>query len=341
MATPLDIASDHLTRSTQITDRAVRRALRVFRQIDPQALDLGWALHGGTITRIGVAAQTRIAAQADTYLNQIAPSDVRVVPEAFSGVTLDGRELQPALFGAVATTKTLTSRVGAERAFEVGASFLATVMGAAISDMGRQADMVGAVGRRFTRYIRVLSPGACSRCAILAGKGEYSQPFLRHPRCKCQSFPITSDTDSPVGFFDNANDYFESLSRAEQDRIFTKAGAEAHRQGASLQSVVNARRGAYGIGYSGHYNTPVAGNRLQPLTIGVRADGTPLRVYATTEGTTRRGQFGRDNFTGSGRRTTTVRLMPEQISVMAGGSPDRWLELLRKYGYIDPSSPLR
>ena len=37
--------------------------------------------------------------------------------------------------------------------------------------------------------------------------------------------------------------YFDSLSKAEQDRHFTKAGAEAIREGADIGRVVNARRG--------------------------------------------------------------------------------------------------
>lgn len=131
-------------------------------------------------------------------------------------------------------------------------------------------------------------------------------------------------------------EYFENLTRAEQDRIFTKAGAEAIRNGASPISVVNARRGAL---TGGGLGKPA---RLIPTTIGVRADGSPLRVYLTGEGTTARGAFGRrerqltEAYARSGqyRRTTTVRLMPEQIAVMAGGNADRWRELLKKYGYL-------
>lgn len=339
MSTPLDLALAHQAARDRVTDGSVRRALRLWREVDPQQLDLGWELTRSRLTGVVVAGQLEAARQAETFTARVdrfygASTAERLVPEAFTNVMLDGRELEPALFGAVTTAKTLTPTYGARNAFEVAASFLATVVGSAVSDMGRQADMVSSVGRRRIRYIRVLSPGACSRCAVLAGKGEYATVFLRHPRCRCTSFPIGGGLTPAPGFFDNPSDYFESLSRAQQDRTFTRAGAEAIRNGADINKVVNARRGAYGIGYSGHYYTSVGVNRLQPLTIGVRADGSPLRVFATTEGTTRRGQFGRNNFTGSGRRTTTVRLMPEQISVMAGGDPERWVKLLTRYGYL-------
>lgn len=348
MGLSADIAYSHLRRRQTVSDAATVRALRLWRGIDPQLLDVGWAQVGGQITQTVAAGQVTVARQSAPYLSAVdsvhsVTSNVRLVPEAFAGVTADGRELESALFGAVAETKRLTGAgYSAFRAFEVGASFLATIAGAAIQDMGRIADSTLGVGHKYLRYVRVLSPGACSRCAVLAGKGDYSKPFLRHPRCKCQSFPIPLSGPSgvPDGLFDSGSDYFHSLSRGEQDRIFTNAGAEAIRQGGDLNRVVNARRGAYGIGYSNNYSVSAVRSRLQPVTIGRRADGSPLQVFATTESTTRRGQFGRQNFTGTGRRTQTSRLMPETISKMAGGDSDRWIELLYRYGYLDKSGAL-
>jgi hypothetical protein len=43
----------------------------------------------------------------------------------------------------------------------------------------------------------------------------------------------------------NPQDAFASLSTAEQDATFTKAGAEAIRQGADMGRVVNARQSTY------------------------------------------------------------------------------------------------
>lgn len=354
MSSPLDLALEHQAFRTVLADRATRRALLWWRRFDPQQLDLGWELYGQRLVDEAVAAQVEAAKQSNRYMASVAVAvgqnpGPKVVPEAFSGAQLDGREVGPALFGAVTTTKEVTRTAGAARAFEVGASFLATVVGAAIQDMGRQSDMVAAAGKAWTRYVRVLSPGACSRCAVLAGKGSAMVAFKRHPRCRCTAYPIVTTGNAegkvPDGFFDNPSAYFESLSGAEQDRVFTLAGARAIREGADISAVVNARRGAYGIGYSGHYNIPVkTGPRgsLQPVTVGIKADGTPLRVFATTEGTTVRGQFGRSEVSASGeairtgryRRTTSLRLMPEQIATMAGDDTARFVELLRRYGYL-------
>ncbi len=219
--------------------------------------------------------------------------------------------------------------------------------------MGRQADITLGRSRTYTRYVRVVSSGACSRCAVLAGAWSSEKAFLRHIGCQCTACPVqvvrsTGNRESykiPDGFHEDPSAFFDSLSKAEQDKTFTKAGAEAIRNGADISQVVNARRGAYGIGYSGHYNTPVpvgTRNRLQAIQIGVKPDGSPLKVYATVEGTTARGGFGRaelratDQATKEGRyrRTTTVRLMPEQLIKMAGDDTARFVELLKRYGYM-------
>jgi hypothetical protein len=99
------------------------------------------------------------------------------------------------------------------------------------------------VGRKYTHYVRVVQPGACSRCAILAGKDSYSTAFKRHPACRCTAMPVDSLDSSPARLFANPTDYFETMSREEQDRIFTKAGAEAIRAGADPVAVVSPRGG--------------------------------------------------------------------------------------------------
>lgn len=347
-----EVALTHLRARASVTDRAATRLLRMWGQFSLNNLDLSWDIHAPLMVATVTRAQVAAAAQADKYVAQVAAVNgssqtAQVVPEAFGGVALDGREIGPAMYGAVTTTKKL---IGAGRppqeAFAVGAAFLATVVGSAVQDMGRQADMVGGVKLGYTHYVRVLSPGACSRCAVLAGKSSAEKAFRRHPRCKCGTWPVSATGGvTPNGIPGSPEEYFEGLTRAEQNRVFTNAGAEAIRSGANPISVVNARRGAYGIGYNGHYNTPVpvgTHGTLRPVIIGVRADGSPLRVYATTEGTTARGRFGRQEISLTGqatregryRRTTTVRLMPEQIAVMAGGNQTRWVELLQKYGYL-------
>lgn len=346
-----EIASAHREQRARLTERTVSRALRMWQQFRVDNLDLSWALHAEQLIALVTDAQRRAAEASTPYVNALQAADGlppvgSIASASFSGVVLDGREVGPAMFGAVTTAKTLIGggRPPAE-AFTVAASFLATVVSSAVQDMGRQSDLVAGVPANRLAYIRVVRAGACSRCAILAGKRTSREGFLRHPNCQCGVAPVLRSGQVPDGFFQSPEEYFESLSPAEQDRVFTNAGAEAIRAGANPVKVVNARRGAYGIGYSGHYNIAIpAGtiNRLRPVTIGVKPNGEPLQVFATTEGTTIRGQFGRREIALSDqalrdsryRRTSSIRLMPEQIIRMAGSNEERLVQLLRRYGYL-------
>lgn len=340
-----DVAFQHQDARIRLAQLTANRVRRVWSRADIQNLDASWDALAPNITQLITAGQVAAARQAEPYLARVErvtgfdAEPAKLVPEAFGGVMLDGREVGPAAFGAVTTTKrAIGAGYALPSAFESGMAFLGLIAKAAIADMGRQADNTLAVGKGWTHYIRVVNPGACSRCAILAGKSSYKTAFKRHPGCKCTAVPDAVDTarDYGKGLMSSPEEYFENLTRAEQDRIFTRAGAEAIRNGANPISVVNARRGALTGGGLGR---PA---RLIPTTIGVRADGTPLRVFLTGEGTTARGAFGARELrltgeyakTGRYRRTTTVRLMPEQIQVMAGGNPERWRELLQKYGYL-------
>lgn len=93
------------------------------------------------------------------------------------------------------------------------------------------------------------------------------------------------------------NAYFKSLSRAEQDKVFTKAGAQAIRDGADISQVVNIRR------KGGLYT---AGGRKY-----------------TRESTTKRGVVPKKQ-----------RLTPEQIYKDAAGDREAAITLLRQNGYL-------
>lgn len=93
-----------------------------------------------------------------------------------------------------------------------------------------------------------------------------------YPRCDCIHIPAREDSADDLRTDPKA--YFDSLTAAEQDRLFTKAGAEAVRSGADMARVVNARRGMYEAG-GRSYTTEAAGRRprLMPEQI-LREAGT-------------------------------------------------------------------
>lgn len=338
--------------------------------MDVRELDFHWPVIAPDLIKTVASGQLTAAHQATSYLassdkiDDHTPTKGAIVPEAFTNVMGDGREIAPAFYGAVTNTKkAIGAGMAPGRAFEVGANFIALIAQSAISDLGRAADLSLMSAKTYTHYVRVVGGSACSRCAILAGISSAEDAFERHVHCMCTAAPITETSGArtqdttydksgiPSGLFDNGENYFDSLTAAEQDRIFTNAGAEAIRNGADLQTVVNARRGAYGIGYKsggakvGPSKLPIPKrNALKPLKIGVNADGSPLYVYVTGEGTTARGAFARGEAArgvaaaqaGRYTRTTTLRLMPETIQRMSNGNPVTYRNLLIRYGYITP-----
>lgn len=340
-----DLALTHQRTVGTLADRTARRLLRLWNKVPADALDLGWDQVAPEMGAIVSAAQVQAARYSTRYVNEAAslqsvkPLPGRLNPAAFGGVTREGRDVIPEMFSAITTAKSLIGRgVGPGVAMRSGAGYLSVLGGTFIHDAGRSADSTIAVTKGLISSVRVVQPGACSRCAILAGVIGYRTDFERHPRCRCTSMPLRED-EAPDGFFRSAEDYFESLSEAEQDRVFTRAGAESIRLGADPTRVVNARRGMYRTSVKRPDGT-FAPAKLRPITIGRKADGSPLQVYATTEGNTARGQWGRRQLLDTRRsedryrRTSTLRLMPEQIMHMSS-SPERARELLERYGYIN------
>lgn len=337
-----EYATSFQQRLGRLSERAARRTVQLWRSVSSTDLDGGWDTVAPQVGAVVAAAQVEAAAAGGTYGDrslrmQGVAGSARVVPQSFAGVTREGRAVVPELYAAVTTAKTLIGRgSGVPAAFQAGAGIMSVLAANIIRDSGRMASGVAGVAKGATQYVRVVQPGACSRCAILAGVIGYRTAFERHPRCQCTSMWIP-EGEAPDGFFATPADYFESLSEAEQDHAFTKSGAWAIRNGADMSKVVNARRGALKAARRADGSYSLA--RLRPVTIGVRPDGSPLQVFATPEGTTARSSWARSRgldvrmSSDRYRRTSSLRLMPEQIQQMSQ-SPDHARELLRKYGYL-------
>lgn len=144
----------------------------------------------------------------------------------------------------------------------------------------------------------MLNPPSCSRCTVLAGRFYmWNEGFARHPNCDCLHIPSSESVSGDLVVSPDA--YFESLTPRQQDKVFTKAGAQAIRDGADISKVVNARRG------------------MQKAQVFGRD------TLVTTEGTARRRNAGR----------APIRLMPESIYDQAKDRPDA-IRLLKLHGFI-------
>jgi hypothetical protein len=353
---PHDIGQARQVRVAATADRAARQAAILWRKQMGPDFDSGWANIGETVSALTARAQTAVAAGASAYLARTASADgisadgaTDVLPGSFAGVDASGRTLDGLLYGAVTSAKTVIGRgSGLASALNVGQIYLQTMVRTATLDTARSSDLTAMSAHRYTHYVREISAGACSRCAMLAGIASSRTPFLRHPGCRCTAVPVPEGGEKGVPHrFTSPDAYFASMTAAEQDRIFTRAGAEAIRAGADPIAVVSARRGARGIAYSGSIvdgrTLPHSGRMLERAVIGHRPDGTPILGYVTGEGTTSRGDFAkRQRVAGVGTRkvgtrsatTKRIRLMPETI-VELTGDPGLRQVLLRDAGYLD------
>lgn len=322
MAAP-DAALAHYTAQAALAAATVAALDTLWAQVDPTAIDRSWtAISPLAVSRI-TAAQVLAASRADPYATAVltelgidATATARIRPVSFAGTASDGRPLGTLLDSPViAARQAIAGGADLGTALERGRYSLARIGASQVQDAGRVAVGTAIAARpTVTRWVRMLNPPSCSRCAVLAGRVyAWNRGFARHPQCDCVHIPSTESiagdlTTDPRG-------YFDSLAEADQDRYFTAAGAEAIRGGADVGQVVNARRGMY---------TTVDGQR------------------ATSEGVTRRGVFGAREIhagagtaTGAGRytATTTVRLMPEAILEQAGSRSEA-VDLLRRYGFL-------
>ena len=259
-------------------DREAARVLTQFVNLQLQAATLGVSFAAAALVAQGI----RVAAEA------------KVRPEAFAGWASDGRPLETLL----QTPASVAAQVAPEKALDAGRASATRIARTQIADANRVAAGVDRVTRPRVGWVRMLTPPSCDRCLILAGRFyKWSDGFDRHPNDDCISIPAAEDR--PGDLRTDPDAYLKSLSTAEQDRLLGRDNAQAWRDGADLNQVVNARRG-----------------------MATTADG----VKVTTEGTTARGFAGK-------RLRGERRLVPESIYRIAVDRADA-LRLLKLHGYV-------
>lgn len=206
--------------------------------------------------------------------------------------------------------------------------WLQGVVSTILIDTARAAEAAAAAPREWVDgWVRMLNPPSCSRCAVLAGRFYlWNDGFERHPLCDCRHIPASENLAKDLTT--DPSLYFDSLAPEDQDRIFTKAGAEAIRDGADIGQVVNARRGMATAQQNPRGWIPKG--RM------VRQEVFGRDLFTTDEGATRHGIFGRINAErrAQGKPALPVRLMPESIYELAAGDRTEAIRLLRLHGYI-------
>ena len=264
MATIPNAVDHHYALVRDQEARALATATRQWRKLGPNWIGEAWAERIPTVAAAITTAQRTAAASAlvngalalgeqDAW----APPDGLVDPDAFTGLAADGRGLDTLLRSPAITARTLIAG-GMEpaQALAAGGRQLSMMVLTEVADAGRGAAGVQIAARPRVGYVRMLNPPSCARCVILAGRFyRWNQGFLRHPRCDCTHVPtmVTDQAEAfAQGLIDDPYEAFTRMSEAEQNHVFTNAGARAIRDGADMYQVVNARRG---MKYRGSFTT--------------------------------------------------------------------------------------
>lgn len=350
----LDEAERFYREQRRVAARALDAAVAVWGDRPPVDFDAWFDANVDDLVGIITRAQDVAVEQAVDYVGtalvagggEIAP-DFDPDPAGLVGVAGDGRPLASLLYGAIIHARSAIAKAPdtkdpnvIRRAWaEQGIAALIARTQTSIADAGRVATGLGTIARPDTGYTRLLVGPSCSRCAVLAGRVYHSMiAFDRHPCCDCRHVPRRTGASFDRSAL-NVRDYFESLSTAEQNRTFTRAGAQAIRDGADPAQVVNARRGAAGLSSAAGRVTAaeaaaIRSGRLRNVRV---AGGRELAI--TTEGMTRRGRAFKSVGQGNARRENEIRaglrrrVMPEAIYEVAESRAEA-LDLLRRNGYL-------
>lgn len=267
-------AQDHYQNVQALQVVALSAGRRAWRRVNPLFISESWSELIADLVPVVAAAQVRAAAGGAGYgAATLAQQGSWVAPEAFvnprgfGGFAADGRPLDGLLYAPAVQAKRALTRspqfdddggflgwstpVPMAQAMARGQSSLDTILRTTVADAARQAAGVDTTSRRGVGYIRMLNPPSCIRCAVLAGRFyRWNSGFQRHPRCDCvhvQSRAGSTAAAKSEGLIEDPMEYFNSLSPAEQDKLFGVANSQAIRAGADMGRVSNAYRGRSGL----------------------------------------------------------------------------------------------
>lgn len=310
-------AVDYYNEVDRLGVRANQVGQDAWKQVDPGNIRESWQRIASQLAVSVSAAQVSAAVAgssygADTLASQglyTAPSGW-VNPRTFGGYSTNGAPLDSTLYSAAPRTlRQIGDGADVGAAMASGQQLVGHIAQTQVVDAGRSAAGVDTFTRPGVGYVRMTDPGACDRCIILAGKFyRNNEGFLRHPRCQCVHVQTSTKAAEDEGFISDPYEHFNSLSEDEQDRRFTKAGAQAIRDGGDIFQVTNSRTG---LSYPGLSRDGTRRGQRASLT--------------TTAGSTRRAHTG----------GIKNRLTPDAI-YQQGLPRDQTLQLLREQGYLLP-----
>ena len=303
---PSDVAK-HYERVQSYQRDALRVALAAWGEVAPGAISETWEPLLPTVTIAVTSAQISAAESSLVSYRDMAVKTGQyrlprafVDPDSVAGESSDGGDLEAALYvPAIRAKQAISAGAAPAPAMKAVQSEFRMLVGSLVADSGRKAATALNATRFTGGYVRMLNPPSCSRCAILAGRWfRWNDGFRRHPQCDCVHIPAKSgDWARDEGFVSDPYEYFESLSEADQARLFGKSNARAIRDGADIFQVENAKRGMAIDG-----QTTTASTSRRGIYRGRGARLTPDAIYRT-----------------AGTRTNALKMLEEYGYVLPGG----------------------
>lgn len=303
---PSDVAK-HYERVQSYQRDALRVALAAWGEVAPGAISETWEPLLPTVTVAVTSAQISAAESSLVSYRDMAVKTGQyrlprafVDPDSVAGESSDGGDLEAALYvPAIRAKQAISTGAAPAPAMRAVQSEFRMLVGSLVADSGRKAATALNATRFTGGYVRMLNPPSCSRCAILAGRWfRWNDGFQRHPQCDCVHIPAKSgDWARDEGFVSDPYEYFESLSEADQARLFGKSNARAIRDGADIFQVENAKRGMAIDG-----QTTTASTSRRGIYRGRGARLTPDAIYRT-----------------AGTRTNALKMLEEYGYVLPGG----------------------
>lgn len=251
---PVDgaVARGHYLQQQTLARNVAVALEQLWRTVDVADVAGSWAAVSDRAVQLVAVGQYAAATAAIAYIGAAVEAQGAdstplgsIDPRALTGTAADGGDLATLLIGGAYRSRALLASGAPSQ--EAMSSGLNRLLRAGVNEVVQSGISAAtariAVTPTVTGYTRVLTPPSCDRCILLAGKHfAHNTGFARHPRCDCTHQPYTAENVPEVVSPEAA---FAAMTEAEQDAVFTHAGAEAIRNGADMGRVVNARQSTY------------------------------------------------------------------------------------------------
>lgn len=244
-------AEGQYARQAEIAATAALTVKKLWRKLG-QDFSRDWERVGPQVMETVQAARAAAVVTALPYTaatlaeqNVDAPRPGQLAGSRFIATAPSGAPVDVVLEQPIIRVRSLVGEgVALPSAFESGGTYLTGIVLTMFADTRRSVYGVDIASRPGVGgYVRMLRAPSCSRCVILAGKFfRWNQGFQRHPRCDCEHVAVTGrKAAEDQGLISDPYEYFHSLSKEQQDRLFGASNARAIRDGGDIYRVENVR----------------------------------------------------------------------------------------------------